>query len=108
MQERHPASFRSRHRLFVDQPVSLAFEFFEMPFEIRYAKTDVMDSLTALVDEFCHRRVLRQRLQQLEVRIAGADERRLDALRFDDLDVVNGEAEGLVDRGALERTHCDA
>src|SRR5256885_1289434 len=51
MQKRDPASVRARHRRLVDEPVSLIFETFEMPFEIRYTKTDVMDSLAASFDE---------------------------------------------------------
>src|SRR5260370_15891829 len=79
-----------------------------MPFEIRYAKTDVMDSLAAPFYESSDRRIFRHRLQQFQVGVADADESRLHALRLDALDVIDGEAEGGVDAGGVEGADRDA
>src|SRR5205814_2431597 len=108
MQKRDPASVRARHRRLVDEPVSLIFETFEMPFEIRYTKTDVMDSLAASFDESADRRIFRYRLEQFQIRIADADESGLHTLRLDRLNRVNREAEGGVDAGGFEGADRDA
>src|SRR6266550_3422857 len=73
-----------------------------MPFDIRYTKTDVMDSLAAPFDEPTDRRIFRQRLEQFQIGIADPDEGRLHALRLDALDMINREAEGGVDAGGVE------
>src|SRR6266852_30895 len=79
-----------------------------MPFEIRYTKTDVMDSLAAPFDEPSDRRIFRQRLEQFQICVADPDESRLHPLRFDALHMVDGEAEGGVDTGGVEGAYRDA
>src|ERR1700731_2196903 len=108
MEKRDAASLRAGHRRFVDEAVSLTFEIFEMPFEIRYTKTDVMDSLTAPFDEPSDGRIFRHRLEQFQIGVADADEGRLHALRFDAFDMIDREPEGGVDAGGVEGADRDA
>src|SRR5207253_7603609 len=77
MQESHAASMRAGHRRLVDQSKSLLLQSLEMGLEICHTKADVMDALAAFRDELRDRRFRRKRLEQLEIRIADIDERRL-------------------------------
>src|SRR5947207_15686600 len=97
MEKRHSASMRARYRRLVDQPESLLLQTREMRLDVRDPEADVMDAFAALLDELRHRRIGRQRLEQLEVRVADIDERGLHALRRDVLDAVDFQSECFVD-----------
>src|SRR5204863_22946 len=72
------------------------------------AETDVMDPFAAFLDELRDRRVGAGRLEQLEIRVTDGEERGLHALRLDDFDVIDRQAEGFVDLRRVERFDGDA
>src|SRR5438128_12539402 len=97
MQECHAAAVRAGHRRLMDQSESLPLQALQVRLEVFHAKTDVMNAFAALIDELRHGGVRRERLQQLEIRIADFDERGPDALSLDILDAIDSEAECVVD-----------
>src|SRR5438128_6398406 len=108
MQKRHPAAVRARHRRLIDQSKSLPLQALEMRFEIRHAKADVMNALSAFFDELRDRRFRRERLEQLESRVADFDERSFHSLRRHVLHVIDGESESRVNARGVDGTNGDA
>ena len=107
MQERHAASVRARNGRLVDQAEARFFEARQVRFDVVDAQADVVNPFAAPLDEPGDGRLRGGRLEQLETRIADGEERGANSLRLDGLDVIDGQAEGLVDLRRVDGSNGD-
>src|SRR5262249_50720892 len=108
MKKGDAASVRPRHRRLVDQSKALLLQFFQLGFDVVDAQADVVNPLATLLDELRNRGVGAGGLEQLEVRIADGEKRGAHALCDHGLDVIDGQAEGLVDFRILDGSNSDS
>src|SRR5439155_23277945 len=110
VKERDAAVADPAPRLLVDQPQSVRAAALERLDHVGAAVGRVVETGPALGEEAADRRLLGERSQELDVRVADAEERRLDALLGDRLAVLERHSETLgveLDR-SVEILDCDA
>src|ERR1700694_3120380 len=108
MQKGDPTAMRAGYRSVVDQAKAFCLQPREMLVEIRDPQADVVDAFAALGHESTDRGIIGEWLEKLETRIADRQKSSPHALRLDRLDVIDAQAEGLVDLRRIEGTDSDA
>jgi hypothetical protein len=95
VKERHAAVADSPPWLLVDQPQAVGAAAFELLFHVGASIGRVVKTRPALREEPPDRRLLPERTEQLDVRVAHPEERSLDALLLDRLAVLKRHPKAL-------------